>query len=194
MEDPSMSAPWKAECAVVDLHRFIQIPFGDLQWFSSISFLLCRFPLKSCQEAVPVYTCPGSRGSVASLGQPKVPWDPTVALAPWVPSAEGHTCFGFASWCSQTVSTESPPHTLFCVITELLGLSCCHESAPIFVQWSQVGCFRVAPPFGCFSLLWQCYIHSVIISWHPLIEIACDVLKSLYFIIRFLSFSGFSSI
>lgn len=130
LEDPSTSALRKAEWAVVDLHRLIQIPFGDLQLFYSISFLPCKFPLKTCHEAVPVCTCPSSLGSVGAWFS----WPAQGAL--WSSSSTQlrDICALDLEAGNFRLFPHSPPHTLLRLITELLGLSCCHEtSAPIFM-------------------------------------------------------------
>lgn len=132
LEHPSTSAVWKALWAVVDLHRLIQIPFGDLQWFSSISSLACGFLLP--------------RGN-ACLHMSQLLWlsdfSWPVQGALWSSGSAGSMCA--LSWGTHLLSIgklvfsgyfhTAPTHTLSCLVTELLGLCCCCEtSAPIFMQ------------------------------------------------------------
>lgn len=158
-----------------DLHIFRLETSND---FLLSHFFRVDFSWKTCHEAVPVCTCPSSCGSVAFLGLHKVPCDPPVALAPCVPSAEGHTCFGCASWSFQTVTTQ-PPHPPLCSVSSQSSWVCAAvkwvlpSSCSPCAQWSQIGSFKMVPPFGCFftsltvSHSW-CYYFMAPTDWNIL--------------------------
>lgn len=142
-------------------------------WFSH----LFKFHLETCNDFLPCHFShvdfswkPATRQCLsARVSVPMAQWlllsctrCPVILQQHWLMNALSWgtqllwICKSVFSDCFYT----APMHTLSCLNTELLGLSCCHgTSAPsscsACAEWSQVGSFKAAPPFARFSLLWQ---------------------------------------